>query len=98
MVKVAQGCVFYGEHKFTAATAAFTAADGYVYVNWNNDTAKLAFSSSMPQPTEYWHCAIIGRVKVSSGAVCIIQEQHGHVVQALSRKGIFKIVKENLLK
>ena len=98
VVAVDGGTVFYGAHVLTVSGAKFQATDGYIYVNWNAEQAKLAFSSQKPTPTEKWHCAIIGEVRESGNAICIIQQQHGPVVQALSREGIFTMVKENLIR
>lgn len=75
---------------------------GYIYVNWNNDKAALNFTPTMPRPTEYWHVSIIAvvteKVTQSSNSdkpnmsYTIVQQQHGAVVQALSRMGIWEMI------
>ncbi len=97
------GYVFYGSKVFYVPAYKFKPQGGYIYVNWNNDVAALNFTPAMPRPTEYWHVSIIAVVtekttpsskegEEPAKSYTIVQQQHGAVVQALSRMGIWEMI------
>ena len=98
-ILVAAGLVYYGHHVFQTAATKLPVQPGYIYVNWNNDIAKIGFSQILPVPTEYWHCSIVAVVSVDTAgdapSATIVQQQHGAVVQSLSRAGMLRMVLKN---